>query len=143
MIDLIVSVIMVLGAAFMLLGGIGILRMPDVFMRISACTKAATLGVSAILLAVAVFFGNISVASRAVATILFVVLTAPVAAHMIGRSAYLARAALWEGTVTDELRGRYNLKEGILNSSPDPASEAADSSGPSGGRDHPADQHSQ
>jgi multicomponent Na+:H+ antiporter subunit G len=105
----------------MFLAGVGIVRMPDVFMRISACTKAATLGVTAILIAAAIFCGNIGAASRAVATILFVLLTAPVAAHMIGRSAYLADADLWDHTVIDELHGRYNLKDGKLLSPPETA----------------------
>ena len=117
--DIAVMVLIGTGTLFMFLAGVGIVRMPDIFMRISACTKAATLGVMAVLIGAAIYFGDIGVASRAVATMLFVLLTAPVGAHMIGRSAYMADTSLWEHTVTDELKGRYNLKDGNLSSPPE------------------------
>lgn len=115
------AILMVVGAVFMLLAAVGILRMPDLFLRMSATTKAATLGVSSMLLAAAVHFGELGITSRALATIVFVLLTAPVAAHMIGRAAYLVGVPLWEGTVVDELRGRYNMKTHALNGGTRPA----------------------
>ncbi len=53
---------------------------------------------------------------RALAGIAFVVLTAPVAAHMIGRAAYLLDLPMWEGTHVDELENRYNRQSGHLAS---------------------------
>lgn len=130
LIDISVMILTGTGALFMFLAGVGIVRMPDIFMRISACTKAATLGVMVVLIAAALYFGDIGVASRAMATMLFVLLTAPVGAHMIGRSAYMADVSLWKHTVTDELKGRYDLKEGVLHSPPDETSENEKSPGP-------------
>ena len=92
------------GALFLLLAGIGILRLPDLFCRASATTKAATLGVGCLLLASALHFGDLRVTTRVTATIAFLLLTAPVAAHMIARAAYRRGTPLWSGTVRDELR---------------------------------------
>lgn len=104
MTEIVTLALMVVGALFMLVAAIGILRMPDIFMRMSATTKAATLGVGLILLAAAVFFDDLAITSRAVATVVFLLLTAPVAAHMLGRAAYLDGVPLWSGTIADELR---------------------------------------
>jgi len=101
--------LLLLGAVFMLLAAVGVLRMPDLFTRMQPATKAATLGVACMLGAVAVRFADLGTASRALAGIAFVVLTAPVAAHMIGRAAYFVGVPLWEGTVVDELGNRPSL----------------------------------
>jgi CPA2 family monovalent cation:H+ antiporter-2 len=82
------AALMLIGAAFGLLAGAGVVRMPDLFMRMQAATKASTLGIGCIVLAVAVHFGELGIATRAVATVMFVFLTAPVAAHMIARASY-------------------------------------------------------
>jgi multicomponent Na+:H+ antiporter subunit G len=116
--ELISAILMVIGAFFMLLAGIGIVRMPDLFLRMSATTKAATLGISSLLLAMAVYFGELGITSRAVATIVFVLLTAPVAAHMIGRAAYLGGIPLCKETVVDDLSGRYDQGTHALDSHP-------------------------
>lgn len=98
------SVFLLLGSAFVLVASIGIVRMPDLMMRMHASTKAGTLGAGLMSLAIMIFFPEISVWTRAVALIFFVLLTAPVAAHMIGRAAYYGGVELWEGTFVDELK---------------------------------------
>ena len=102
--EILSAILIVLGSAFMLLAGVGVLRMPDVFMRMQAAAKAATLGSGCTLLAVAVHFGGLTVATRVLVIIVFLFLTAPVAAHMIARAAYSIGTPLWQGTITDELR---------------------------------------
>lgn len=102
--DIIVLVLMVLGACFMLVASLGILRMPDVFMRMSCNAKSVTIGLGLLLLAFTLHFREIGVGSRAVATIAFIALTIPVASHRIGRAAYLGGISLWEGTIKDEFR---------------------------------------
>ena len=114
--DVLTAGLMLTGALFMLMGALGVLRMPDLFLRMSASTKAATLGTSALLAAVAVHFGEIGAASRAVATIIFLLLTAPVAAHMLGRAGYFVGVKLADATLIDELAGNYNLETHILDS---------------------------
>jgi multicomponent Na+:H+ antiporter subunit G len=107
-----------IGAVFLLTASIGVFRMPDLFTRMQTATKAATLGISCVLLAVALYMNDFGVAIRAVLTIVFFFLTAPVAAHMIGRAAYFIGVPLWKGTLVDELRGHYDRRTHRLAGSP-------------------------
>lgn len=113
--------LMTIGAVFMLVAGVGIVRLPDVYMRMSATAKAATLGAACLLSAAAIHFDDLVIASRAVAVVVFVLSTAPVAAQVIGRAAYRAGVPLWEGTVCDELRGQGNGEPGARDKEADPA----------------------
>jgi multicomponent Na+:H+ antiporter subunit G len=106
--EIITATLLVIGASFLLLAAVGLVRMPDLFTRMQPATKAATLGVASMLLAVAVHFATIGVTTRALAAIAFFLLTAPVTAHLIGRAAYFIGEPLWKGTVIDELRGKYD-----------------------------------
>jgi multicomponent Na+:H+ antiporter subunit G len=99
-----VAAFILVGVLFSLLAAIGLLRMPDLYMRIQASTKSSTLGVSCIALAAALHFDDVSVTTKAVLIVAFLFLTAPVAAHMIGYAAYVAGVELWPQTVVDELR---------------------------------------
>jgi multicomponent Na+:H+ antiporter subunit G len=105
------AVLLVVGASFMLLAGLGVLRLPDLFMRLQAATKASTLGVGCLLLGVAVHFQDLAVTARAVLVIAFFFLTAPVGAHVTARAAYAVGVPLWKGTITDELRHRRRATE--------------------------------
>ncbi len=116
--------LLVLGAAFMLLAGIGVIRLPDIFMRLQAGTKASTLGITCILLGSAFHFQDISVTVRAVLVIGFFFITAPVAAHMIARAAYAVGAPLWEGSITDELAEYRNSSKLTEQDSPSAESES-------------------
>ena len=113
-------VLMFAGAVFLLLAAVGVLRLPDLFMRIQASAKASTLGAGCVFLGLAVHFGEISVTSRALLTIVFLFLTAPIAAHMIGRAAYIVGVPLWSGTIRDDLRGQYDRENRLLRSEDDP-----------------------
>lgn len=98
---------MVLGTLLMGIAALGIFRLPDLFMRMHASSKAGALGVALQLLAVALYFDDLTVTVKAVVGVLFFLLTAPVAAHMIGRAAYWVGVPLWEKSVLDELHDRY------------------------------------
>lgn len=102
------AVLLVLGAAFMFLAGLGIFRMPDLFTRMHTSTKGASLGVALILLAAAIFFRDLTVGTKALMTVVFIFLTAPVAAHMLGRAAYARKVKLWEESIMDEGRGHIS-----------------------------------
>jgi multicomponent Na+:H+ antiporter subunit G len=83
---------------------LGVLRLPDLLMRMHAATKAGTLGAGLLLVAVAVSAPETSVMARALATFVFLLLTAPIAAHLIARAAYhTGEATLWDRTCVDEL----------------------------------------
>jgi multicomponent Na+:H+ antiporter subunit G len=112
----IMTALMITGGAFLLLAAIGIIRMPDLYSRIQAATKAATLGVGCIILALAIHFVDLGITVRALLVIAFLFLTQPVAAHMIGRAAYFVGVPLWENTIMDELRGRYDASTHALES---------------------------
>ncbi|WP_239479588.1 monovalent cation/H(+) antiporter subunit G [Actibacterium sp. 188UL27-1] len=91
MIEVIAGVLILLGAGFALIAALGVLRLPDVLTRMHASTKAGTLGSSLILVAAAVVFAETEITVRVIATILFLMLTAPIGAHMIGRAAVRKR----------------------------------------------------
>lgn len=109
-------ILMLIGAFFMFVASVGVLRMPDLFLRMSATSKSGSLGAACVLMAAAVHFSEFGITTRAVATIAFLLLTMPVAAHRIGRAAYFLGVPLWRGTVLDELQGRYDPKTHVLAS---------------------------
>ena len=100
---LIVATLMILGSLFCMIAAVGMLRLPDTLIRIHAATKAGTLGAGCILLAVALESQNLGTSLKAAAVIFFLLLTAPVAAHLIGRAAYRRGIRLFERTRIDEL----------------------------------------
>lgn len=119
MAELVTAAMLIAGGVFVCLAGLGVVRMPDVYVRMHAATKAGTLGTGLILAAVAVHFADAGVAVRAVAAIVFLLITAPVAAHMIGRAAYRTGVPLWAGSVIDEWMGR--VPDRTARTRPDPA----------------------
>ncbi len=100
--EYIIAIVLLLGSFFILLAGVGLYKMPDIFMRMGATTKGATLGVTLILIGTALFFQDFAVTTRSVAIIIFLFLTAPVAAHIIGKVAYKNGVTLWKNTQFDE-----------------------------------------
>lgn len=117
-----VTVLLILGGAlFMLVAALGVFRLPDLFMRMHAATKAGTLGAGLLLLAVAVHYGELGLTTRALATIVFLLLTAPISAHAIGRAAYYSGVRVQASL--DELRPHYRR---LRNAGSDAPSGAVD-----------------
>lgn len=84
-----IAALVVLGAAFVFLGSLGLARLPDFFTRLHGPTKATTLGVGAMLLASSLFFsttGN-TLSLHEIAVLLFLFITAPVTAHLLSKTA--------------------------------------------------------
>lgn len=106
--DILIMFLCTVGSIVVLIAAIGIARMPDFYLQLSVTIKAATLGIGLLLAAAAVFFADVSISTNVLAIIFFLVLTAPVAGHMIGRAAYLIGTRLWKHSVVDELKGKYN-----------------------------------
>ncbi len=100
-----------IGALFSLIAAIGVVRFPDLFLRMHCSTKSATLGVSFIMLGAALHFGDLVSFTKALATIIFILVTAPVAAHVLARAAYLAGVPLWKGTLSDAMRNQERLSQ--------------------------------
>jgi multicomponent Na+:H+ antiporter subunit G len=89
------------GSVFLLLGGVGILRMPDCYNRLQAGTKASTLGTILALVGIGLFhpswFGKLLILA------FFVMLTSPISAHALARAAHASKVPLSEKTVVDKL----------------------------------------
>lgn len=88
MLDMLISFFLVVGGFFALIGSIGLARLPDLFMRLHGPAKATTLGVGGILVASMFHFSSrdngLSLHELLVA--LFLLITAPVSAHLIART---------------------------------------------------------
>jgi len=102
MMQMLTSTLLIAGGVFAAIAGIGLLRFPDVLMRMHASTKAGTLGVGLSVVSVAIYFADDLVTTKAVLIVLFILLTAPVAAHLIGRATYRTKTKLWSITVMDD-----------------------------------------
>ena len=77
------------GAVFLLVGSIGLFRLPDFFMRLHAPTKASTLGIGSILMASTIFFSfqGEGISIKEILIVLFIFLTAPISAYMLSKAA--------------------------------------------------------
>lgn len=111
MMDIFIAILSTLGAMAILFASIGILRMPDFYLRLSVTVKAATMGVGVLLIAAAIVFPDTEVTAKVIAIILFLLLTAPVAAHMIGRTGYRSGISLWKDSWIDDLDGKYKKED--------------------------------
>ena len=104
MIDVATAIFWLAGSAFALHAAVGLLRMPDVFTRMQASTKASTLGLGCLLIGAGLQMGDFGSFVRVASIGAFVLLTTPVAGHVIARASYVAGVPLWEGTVLDQRR---------------------------------------
>src|SRR5690606_32189077 len=101
-IDIIAGLLALTGASLALLAALGVLRLPDVFTRMQASTKAPTLGLGCLLTALLLLDPTAEVVIRAVTIAAFIMLTTPVSAHVIARAAARTGSPLWVGTLVDE-----------------------------------------
>ena len=81
------AIVMLFGALFCLLAAVGVLRLPDLYMRLHAASKAGVVGAGLILAAVVLISFDGAVALRAVLGIVFLLLSTPVSAHLLARAA--------------------------------------------------------
>jgi len=107
--DILTLVFIVFGLFFMLVGAVGIVRLPDVYHRMHAATKSVTLGITGLL--IAAFFALVqhpNVSSIGILTsislvIIFQFVANPVGAHLLAKACHLDKADIWEHTLSDEL----------------------------------------
>jgi len=102
--ELISAIIVLIGAIFLFLGALGVLRMPDVYNRMQAGTKATTLGT--ILFSVGIGLANLESAwcGKVIIIILFVISTNPVSSNVIARAAHYSGIKLTKISLKDELK---------------------------------------
>lgn len=101
--NVLTGALMVIGAAFTLVAAIGILRLPDLYTRMHAASKAGTLGSGLLLIALAIFAQDQAIVTRALAAVGFFLLTAPISAHLLAKAAYAAGYRLWGNSVHDDM----------------------------------------
>lgn len=94
--DYLIGIVLMVGAFFAMAAGLGILRLPDVLIRMHASTKAGTLGAGLVLLAAVVYFLDWAVTVRIMAIMVFLMATAPIGAHMMGRASLRAKVPLYK-----------------------------------------------
>jgi multicomponent Na+:H+ antiporter subunit G len=99
---LIEAIAIVIGVFFMLVSSLGVLRMPDFYSRLHAPTKAATLGLFFLLIAVIIGVPEKVVVTKALLALVFIAATAPVGAHIMSRAAYRVGVETGPDTVIDE-----------------------------------------
>ena len=107
-IELVVSVFLVAGAVFVFIGSLGLAKLPDFYTRLHAPTKATTLGMGGLLAASAILMtyqqGYLSLHELLIT--LFLLITAPVTAHMLAKTAMHHKLQITEKTVDKELSKR-------------------------------------
>lgn len=97
------GVLLIAGALFSLLAVVGVLRLPDLYTRMHAASKAGAVGSGLVLLAIALVSFDSGVILRACAGIVFFMLTAPISAHLLSRAAYIAGYKPGPETILNEM----------------------------------------
>jgi multicomponent Na+:H+ antiporter subunit G len=98
-----IAVLTIGGALFSLIAAIGLNRLPDLYTRMHAASKAGTVGSGLLLLAVGLHAADVATFGRALAGIIFFVLTAPISAHLLARAAHKVGYKLWSASVRDDM----------------------------------------
>ncbi len=113
--DYLVAFLVLVGALFMLIGSWGLVKLPDFFTRLHAPTKASTLGMGATLIGSLIWFslseGTLHIHELVISLFLF--LTAPVSAYMMGKAALHRTQPMADDTRNQDLATRAALQEGI------------------------------
>ncbi|SOE17499.1 multicomponent Na+:H+ antiporter subunit G [Hoeflea halophila] len=103
-VTLISAALLVIGSVFALVASIGLLRLPDLYTRMHAASKAGTMGACLMLIALAVQANDVGTMSRALAGVVFFLLTAPVSSHLLAKAAYAVGYRLASISVMDEMK---------------------------------------
>ena len=93
--EILVSVFILAGSLFILIASIGIVKMPDIYTRMHAATKATSWGIMLILLGVMIFFPFPGIIIKSILIIIFLYLTTPVAANLLGKSSLEMGLPVW------------------------------------------------
>lgn len=108
MIEWIAAFLLIFGSLFMLVAAIGVVKLSDVYMRMHAITKAASLGAILMLAAVSLIYAQWIVWVEALMVVVFIIITAPIASHMIAKAAHKTNMPKGDGYIMDELEGVDN-----------------------------------
>lgn len=101
--DIVGAVFLLLGAMLCFAASVGLVRFPDVLTRMHAATKPQTLGLLFVVIGVALSLQNLQALGILVLVAILQLLTAPVAAHMVSRTAYRTGQAREDLLMEDDL----------------------------------------
>lgn len=130
MLEIVLSLLILTGAAFVLIGSLGLLRLRDFYSRLHAPTKATTLGVGSLLIASAVFFSNQDdgLSLHEILVTLFLFITAPVGAHLMAKAALHLRLQSLAKPPKNDLLDGAPCKEQVASNAQATEKEAPDAS---------------
>ena len=111
MIEILALLVKLAGVVFLILASIGLIRFDDPFQRMHAATKAGTLGAGMVLIGTMLSKGNMDATLTGSLTLVFLLLTVPVASHLLARAAYMSGAELAGIDNADALRGKIGRLE--------------------------------
>ncbi len=100
--EIIGYIFIVAGVVFDFFGCLGLVRFPDLYNRLQAATKCVTIGTCGIMFGVFIITGLSPSGIKALLIILFLILTAPTAAHALARGAHKSGVKLWEKSICDK-----------------------------------------
>lgn len=104
--ELLFALLILIGALLSAVSAIGLIRLPDVYLRSHAAAKSATLGVLCVLVGAFLYFAFFQnhISAKLLLGIVFVFITAPLSAHLTGRAAYHSGVPHWDRRIQDDLK---------------------------------------
>lgn len=110
---IVVAVLLGIGAVVSMSAAVGIVRLPDVYLRIQASAKMIIAGAFPVLVGIVVAKGiDTPYASRALIVAVLLVVMNPIASHVLARASYKAGISMWKGAVIDQPAGRHDANAG-------------------------------
>ncbi|MFI4861509.1 MAG: monovalent cation/H(+) antiporter subunit G [Phycisphaerales bacterium JB063] len=101
--DILAIASLAMGLFFMLVGAVGVVRLPDVYHRLHAASKCSTLGLLGLVVAAMLHVGTLAVVTKSIAVIAFAFVAVPIGSHLLSKAAHRDKAPQWKGTLSDEL----------------------------------------
>ncbi|RMH24298.1 MAG: hypothetical protein D6693_10065 [Planctomycetota bacterium] len=100
--DLASAAVLAGGLFFMVVGALGVVRLPDAYNRIHAASICVTLGLSAMLLAACFHLGAAPIIMKSIITVTFIFVATPIGSHMLAKAAHDTHQPQWAKTLSDE-----------------------------------------
>lgn len=101
--DFVSAVVLVSGLLFMVIGALGVVRLPDAYHRIHAASICVTLGLTAMLVAACFHLQAPPIIMKSVITVAFIFVATPMGSHMLAKAAHDTGLSQWNKTLSDEL----------------------------------------
>jgi len=104
LLEMISGALMLIGSIFYFVGTLGIIRFPDLYTRLQAATLPVVIGAAGIAFGVILLEGMSAASAKTFLTVVFLLLTSPVASHAIARAGYFSGVKMCPQSVVDEYR---------------------------------------